>query len=179
MESAEVLMEALMQEAKTFAPVKVYKRNEYIIREGAMENNIYLVESGCVRIFYLSEIEEHSIRFGYKGSLLNSLNSFVNRTPSEFYIQAIRRSELRVISRSDFEAFLGKSEKRIEMYGKLLEKVISEQLAREVDLLTYSPYDRLKRVEKRSPQLFQEVPSKYIASYLRMTPETLSRLRKS
>jgi hypothetical protein len=58
-----------------------------------------------------------------------------------------------------------------------MEMVITQQIEREIDLLTVSPTERLKRVLERSPNVFQEVPLKYIASYLRMTPETLSRLR--
>jgi len=54
-----------------------------------------------------------------------------------------------------------------------------QQMERERDLLTSSPMERYLRVKDRSPQLFQEIPNKYIASYLRMTPETLSRLKKS
>ena len=60
-----------------------------------------------------------------------------------------------------------------------MEQLILQQLEREKDILTSSPIERYKRVLKRSPQLFQEIPNKYIADYLRMTPETLSRIKKS
>jgi hypothetical protein len=56
---------------------------------------------------------------------------------------------------------------------------VLQQMERERDILTSSPLERYKRVLERSPQLFQEIPNKYIASYLRMTPETLSRIKKS
>jgi hypothetical protein len=62
---------------------------------------------------------------------------------------------------------------------RFLEEQLALQVAREIDLLTDSPTMRLERILKRSPQLFNEIPLKYIASYLRMTPETLSRIRKS
>ena len=52
-------------------------------------------------------------------------------------------------------------------------------MERERDILTSSPLERYNRVLKRSPLLFQEIPNKYIADYLRMTPETLSRIKKS
>ena len=61
----------------------------------------------------------------------------------------------------------------------LIENLIVQQLEREIDILTTSPEERYNRVLKRSPKLFQQIPAKYIASYLRMTPETLSRIRKS
>jgi hypothetical protein len=57
--------------------------------------------------------------------------------------------------------------------------MIIGQLEREVDLLTNDPAERYRRVLNRSPRLFQEVPAKYIANYLRMTPETMSRIKKT
>ena len=65
------------------------------------------------------------------------------------------------------------------MWTSMLEELVLQQIEREKDILTNSPKERYNRVLKRSPQLFQEIPNKYIANYLRMTPETLSRLKKS
>ena len=67
----------------------------------------------------------------------------------------------------------------MQQYQILLEELFAQQIEREIDILTHSPVERYKRVLERSPQLFQEIPAKYIASYLRMTPETLSRIQKS
>lgn len=61
----------------------------------------------------------------------------------------------------------------------VLQTLSLQQLDREIDLLTTSPKARYERVLERSPRLFQEIPHRYIANYLRMTPETLSRLKKS
>ncbi|MCH5717306.1 cyclic nucleotide-binding domain-containing protein [Niabella hibiscisoli] len=60
----------------------------------------------------------------------------------------------------------------------MLEGLVVQQIEREKDLLIQSPRERYERVLKRSPQLFQEVANKYIAAYLRMSAETLSRLKK-
>jgi hypothetical protein len=57
--------------------------------------------------------------------------------------------------------------------------IITQQVERTIDLLTSSFSERLERVLKHSPDLFKEIPLKYIASYLRMTPETLSCIRKN
>lgn len=154
------------------------KRNEFLITPGMIEQHIYLVEKGALRIFFLSEFEEHTIRFGYKNSIITSLSSFFKGTPSELYIQAIRKSTVLSISKKDFQSFVNEDEIRIRQYKNLLEDLIVQQMEREIDILTYSPIERLQRVMKRSPQLFQEIPLKYIASYLRMTPETLSRIKK-
>ncbi len=155
------------------------ERNEFIIQAGTIERHIYWIESGAVRAFYLTELEEHTIRLGYKGSLITSLSSFLKDIPSELYLQAIRKTRLKALSKTEFLKFIGDDKERLRQYNAMLEDLLVQQLEREIDLLTYSPVERLQRVLKRSPHLFQEVPAKYIASYLRMSPETLSRIQKS
>ncbi|HEU5148245.1 MAG TPA: Crp/Fnr family transcriptional regulator, partial [Chryseosolibacter sp.] len=83
------------------------------------------------------------------------------------------------ISKETLKALVNESLENMRDYAALLESLITQQIEREVDLLIHSPAERLKRVLERSPNLFQEIPLKYIASYLRMTPETLSRIRNS
>lgn len=75
--------------------------------------------------------------------------------------------------------FVESSAENTKIWHLILGDLIIQQMERERDILTSSPLKRYKRVLKRSPQLFQEIPNKYIASYLRMTPETLSRIKKS
>ena len=154
-------------------------RNDFLLQAGQVEQNIYFVESGLIRVFLLTEFEEHTIRFGYQGSFINSIASFLKDRPSEFYVQAVRKSVVWVVGKADWERLLEQDAAWREWYTKLMEEVVCQQVEREIDLLTHSPAARLKRVMERSPQLFQEVPAKYIASYLRMSPETLSRIRNS
>ena len=149
------------------------------MREGEVEKNLYFVVKGAVRVFYLSEYDEQIIRFGYQGSIINSLSSFLKEAPSEFYMDAIRKTTVKVISKHDLMALVNESFDNLKQYNKLLEMAITQQIDREVDILITSPTERLERVLTRSPNLFQQIPLKYIASYLRMTPETLSRIRKS
>lgn len=154
-------------------------KGQFLIREGEVEHNLYLVESGALRVFYLTEFEEMTIRFGYKGSMITSLTSFIKGTPSEFYIDAIRKTTVNVLSKENLMNLVNESNDTLKHYVALLESLITQQIEREIDLLITSPNERLRRVLERSPALFQEIPLKYIASYLRMTPETLSRVRNS
>lgn len=158
---------------------KVIAKGEFLVREGEVERNLYFIESGAVRAFYLSEFEEQTIRLGYEGSLINSLASFIKGTPSEFYIEAIRKTRLRLITKESFLAIVNENEESRQQYIRLLELLVTQLIDREIDLLTFSPVERLNRVLRRSPHLFQHIPLKYIASYLRMKPETLSRIRNS
>jgi CRP-like cAMP-binding protein len=161
------------------AIVKTYSKGELVISEGQVEQSIYLVDSGALRVFHVSEFEEQTIRFGYQGSIITSLSSLITGKPSELYIEALRKTTLRLVCRAKLFEFVHASVENKTAYIALLERLIVQQMEREIDLLTESPLKRLQRVLGRSPNLFQEVPLKYIASYLRMTPETLSRIRNS
>jgi CRP-like cAMP-binding protein len=154
-------------------------RNEYLKSPERTDTNIYYVMSGSLRVAVLDGTEELTIRFGYKGSFITLLDSFFSGRPSEFYIQAIKKSELKAISKAAFMALVRESAENLRLWQTILEQLIIQQMEREQDLLTSSPLERYKRVLARSPQLFQEIPNKYIASYLRMTPETLSRIKKT
>jgi CRP-like cAMP-binding protein len=155
------------------------ERNQFLKVKGSIDTNIYFVENGSLRIFILDDFEEQIIRFGYSNDLIVSLDSFLTEKPSDFYIQAIKKTVVKVIPKNSFIDFISRSEENKALWTKLLEDLVIQQLEREKDILTNSPKERYKRVLKRSPKLFQEIPNRYIANYLRMSPETLSRLKKS
>ncbi len=171
--------EKLLLALDTISHEKILLKGEFLLKEGQVENNIYFVKSGALRVLLLSEFEELTIRFGYEGSLITSLSSFIKGTPSEFYMEAIRKTTLHVVPKTTLLKLVNEDAESLKEYIALLENLITQQIEREIDLLTVSPSERLKRVLDRSPNLFQEIPLKYIASYLRMTPETLSRIRNS
>lgn len=155
------------------------ERNEFLKFSGSIDTNLYFITEGSLRVFVIDGSEEHTIRFGYKNNFIASLDSFITEQSSHLYIQALKRTHLKVISKKTFFTFLKTASENNKIWEQILEQLIVQQLEREVDILTSSPQERYKRVLKRSPQLFQEIPNKYIASYLRMTPETLSRIKKS
>ncbi|MFY0482169.1 Crp/Fnr family transcriptional regulator [Flavobacterium sp. PLA-1-15] len=155
------------------------KRNDYLKVAGSVDTNIYFIESGSLRIYILDEDEEQIIRFGYSDNIIVALDSFFTEKPSDFYIQAIKKTVVNVIPKNVFYGFIEKSASHKSLLIPLLEDLILQQMEREKDILTASPKERFNRVMRRSPRLFQEIPDKYIANYLRMSPETLSRLKKS
>lgn len=154
------------------------ERNEFLKVGGSIDTNAYYIESGSLKVYVLDDFEERIIRFGYAENIIVSLDSFFTEKPSDLYIQALKKTELKVVSKEQVTRFLEADTNR-RFWISELEKLIVQQHEREVDLLTNSPRERYRRVMERSPQLFQEIPNKHIASYLRMSPETLSRLKKS
>ena len=152
------------------------RRGELLVQRGQVERNLYFVREGLMRIYYPTETEEICVGFAYPPSMVCSFPSFVQGTASEYCIQALRRTELLGISKADFTALLELLPNIARFWREELEKVLVGRIDREIDLLLPEPERRLERLLRRSPHIFQLVPRKYIASYLRMTPETLSRL---
>lgn len=157
----------------------VLKRNDFLNVEGRVDTRLFYIKSGCLRAFIMDDAEEHTIRFGYENEIFTALDSFLSDRPSDFYIQALKKTNLRFVSKAKLREFIFSKEEYTHFWITVLEQFNVHQMAREMDLLISSPQERYQRVLNRSPKLFQEVPLKYIANYLRMTPETLSRIRKS
>lgn len=153
-------------------------KGDFLIREGELETHLYFIESGAVRAFYQSEHEDYTIRFGYEGNIINSLGSFISNRASELFITALKKTKVLAITKTQLQQFIQSDIQNIQAYSQLIEHLVVQQIEREIDLLIESPTERLNRVLKRSPHLFQHIPLKYIASYLRMSPETLSRIKR-
>lgn len=179
MATGQQFMERLAASFPVSGTERIIPKGGCLLRAGEIERNVYYIESGAIRVFYISEFEEQTIRLGYVGSIINSLASFLKGTPSDFYVEAIRKTRVQAISREQFYKVVNENESSRREYTELLEVLITQLIEREIDLLTASPMERLNKVLRRSPHLFQHVPLKYIASYLRMKPETLSRIRNS
>ncbi len=155
------------------------ERNDFLNTPGQSDTKIYFVESGSLRIFITDKDEEHVIRFGYQNNILAALDSFITGEPTNYYIQAIKKTKIKSINKETISKLIESSVELQNAWVDILQSLILQQLEREQDILTSSPKERYHRVLSRSPQLFQEIPDKHIASYLRMSPETLSRIKKS
>ncbi|TGE20614.1 Crp/Fnr family transcriptional regulator [Hymenobacter aquaticus] len=153
------------------------RRGDFLIQAGQLEHHLYFVTSGVLRIFFPTPAEEICVGFGYANNMVCSFPSFVANQPSDYCLQALKKCELLALSRTDFTEFVERNAAFARFWRQELERVLVGRIEREIDLLLPEPERRLARLLARSPHIFQLVPKKYIASYLRMTPETLSRLR--
>lgn len=166
-----------IERCKLWERTKTLKRNEFLKNGVGIDTNLYFVVNGTLRIYVIDQEEELTIRFGYQNNIIAALDSYLSEKPSDLYIQALKETNLKVISKQSFMEFVQSNVDLQKTWYQLLEQFVYQQMERERDILISSPVERYKRVLKRSPQLFQEIPHKYIASYLRMTPETLSRIK--
>ena len=156
----------------------VLKRNE-ILRSGkVIDTNIYFVADGSLRIFIEDGDAEQNIRFGYKNNLVVYMDAFLSGSPSSYHIQALKKTTLKIIPKETLNRFIAQHPDQLKVWLALLEELVLQLLEREKDILTTSPVQRYQRLLRRSPRLFQEISNRHIANYLRMSPETLSRLKK-
>ncbi|SFQ28535.1 Crp/Fnr family transcriptional regulator [Hymenobacter arizonensis] len=152
-------------------------RNEFLVSPGQAEQYLYFTHHGTMRIFYPTASEEICVGFVHPGEMVCAFPLFAMGKPSEYAIQALQASSLIAIARHEFQSCLDSSPAFARLWRFEVERVLIGRMEHEIDLLLPEPAQRLERLRQRSPHIFQKVPKKYLASYLRMTPETLSRLR--
>lgn len=153
-------------------------KNEYLTKVGETEQYIYFVEDGVQRGFHLVDGEEICVAFSFDHSYSGVVDSFLTQTPAKYYLQAISDSALLRLSYHDLQGLYDRH-KSIERWGRLIsETILIGKANREVAILSYTAEERYRRLMTQSPRCIQLIPQKYLASYLRMTPETFSRLRK-
>src|SRR5690606_25594727 len=95
-----------IENEKLWTKHMVLKRDDYLKVSGTTDTNLYYIISGSLKISIINEYEEHIIRFGYKNNFITSLDSFITEKPSDFSIQAIKKTELKVITKSVYVNFI-------------------------------------------------------------------------
>ncbi|MFK7000794.1 Crp/Fnr family transcriptional regulator [Flavobacterium oreochromis] len=166
----------IFKEHELFEKSIELKRNDFLVEKEIIDTNIYFIEDGSLKISVFNK-HEQIIRFGYKNNFIVTLDSFISEKPTEFYIQAIKKTTVLVTSKLRFQKFIQADILHFQLWNRILEDLILQQIEREKDLLLTTSKERYLKVLKRNPNVFQEIPHKLIANYLRMSPETLSRLK--
>ena len=148
-------------------PMK-FAKNEYILREGEICTNIYWVVKGLVRQFYFKNDKELTEYMATENTIVMCIESLFREQPTKLQIKALEPTILIAMPKADLEAVAMKSVKEESL-------ILSQHHA---DMLRFeSAQDRYQKLVKNQPQLVLRAPLVYIASYLQMTPETLSRVR--
>ena len=156
---------------------KRYAKGEKILAEGETCTNIYWVVKGLVRQFYYKNGKELTEYMATENTICMCIESLFKEQPTHLQIMAIEPTIVYLLPKADLEAVAMKSVNIQILYRKILEEslILSQKHA---DMLRFeSAQDRYQKLVKTSPQLVLRAPLVYIASYLQMTPETLSRVR--
>lgn len=152
-------------------------KGAFIITEGKVCNQVYFLEQGCLRGFYNLDGKEISYWFAFENSFVTSFFSFISRKPGMENIQTIEDCTLWAISFEDLQQLYDKH-KDIERLGRIMHEryyVMLEE--RFVNNHFKEARERYENLMSQSPHILQRVPLGYVASYLGITQETLSRIR--
>ena len=157
---------------------KTASKNDYLLKPGQVESKFYYVHSGVHRMFGDKEGEEVNVGFAYNGDYSGMFDSFLSQKPTDMYLQAITDCKMLYISYQDLMGMFDRF-KSIERWGRLFNaEMLIAMARRQMESRSYSAEEKFQRLWDQSPHIFQLVPQKYLATYLGMTPETFSRLRK-
>lgn len=164
---------------KTALEWKKFKKKEKLLRVGKTENYLHFLLRGSVAFFFYKDGKEICYELSYENEFVSSYRSFLTRKPSEFELIALENCITLSISHHRLNQLYEKA-KIGERLGRLCaERLYTQKLDRELALLTQNAKERYLTLLKKSPKIVQRTPQKYIASYLGLSPESLSRIRKS
>lgn len=157
-----------------------FSKKQLILKAGQVENHISFIEEGIIRVFIPKEDPEKEITFGFsfKYEFISAYDSFLSRQASQYQLETLSDCIVWSISYEDLQKVYQKTE-----IGNLIGRLMAERLFliksnREQSLLNESAEERYLNLFHKRPELFERIPLKYIASYIGITPQALSRIRK-
>lgn len=152
-------------------------KGEIILKEGQVCEDIYYIEKGLIRQFYLKKDKEVTEHLATEGSVIMCIESLFKEEPTRLQVEALEPSLLYALPKRKLEQVALHNVNIQILYRKILEEsLIFSQV--HADLVRFeTAQDRYLRLCKLMPQVVLRAPLVYIASYLQMTPETLSRVR--
>lgn len=157
-------------------PVK-YGKGEMILAEGEVCRGISYIEKGLVRQFYNKNGKEVTEHLGVDHTIFMCIESLFKEEPSRLQVEALEATQVYILPKSKLEAAAIRNVNIQMLYRKILEEsLIQSQVHADLMRFETAP-NKYKRLCELSPQVVLRAPLTYIASYLQMTPETLSRIR--
>ena len=162
---------------KRFIPLS-YAKDTIITAEGQTEPYFYFVLKGVHHLYYQTPNgDEITLGFSFDDNFSGSYESFITQKPSTIYFQTLTDTDVLAIGHTDINELFD-TYKNFERWGRLfIQYIFFGRGKREIELATLSAEERYHIFMQRIPAELQAITQKYIASYLSMTPETLSRIR--
>ena len=159
---------------------RVIPKKTVFLKIHDIENHISFIESGVVRLYIPKENPEKEITFGFsfKDQFISAYDSFLTQKPSAYQLQALTETTLLSITYNDLQEVY-----KTTQIGNLVGRLTAERLfllksKREQNFLNLSAEERYIKLFKERPELLKVIPLKYISSYIGVTAQALSRIRK-
>lgn len=156
---------------------KKIKKNNYLFRQGDTCKDLFFVTKGCLRLYYIKDGIEISVWFAFEQSSAIEIYSFISESPSDYFLQAIEDSEVLYLPKTKLNKLYQSQPRMQEMMRNFWEDVILNLISRFTALQKDSAEKRyLDLLDK--PTYLETIPQKYLASFIGVTPTSLSRIRK-
>ena len=156
---------------------KAVKKNDFLLRQGETCKDLVFVQKGCLRLYYLKDDIEVSVWFAFPQSSAIEIYSFISENPSTYFLQAIEDSEVLYLPKTELTKLYQEQPKMQEMMRNFWEDVILNLINRFTALQKDSAEKRYLDLLNK-PDYLETVPQKYLASFIGVTPTSLSRIRK-
>lgn len=169
-----------VSKCNNFYETKKVEKNQFLLQQGEVCNETYFVEKGLLRMYSIDKSgKEHIIQFAPEKWLISDRSSLFFNEKSDYYIEAIEESEVLLLRNDFFSKLSGQFPQASERNDLLLQKHIRNLQNRVNSLLADTAEERYMNFIKMYPDILLRVPQWMVASYLGITPESLSRVRKS
>jgi CRP-like cAMP-binding protein len=154
------------------------KKNATLLTIGEIENSLSFITKGIIRLYIPRE--EHDLTFGFlfENEFVTAYDSFLTKMPSEYQIETLTETTLWKISDKDLQEVYERTNSGNIIGRKMAERMFLLKSKRELSLLSKTAEERYLDLFADRPRLLQQIPLKYIASYIGVTPQALSRIRK-
>ncbi len=159
-----------------FKPLQL-KRKDFLLKEGKICDFVAFLNSGIIRHFHTKDGDEITCDITLPYAFITDFRSLSQNIPSTYNFQLLKDSELLLINKNDLFRLYTEN-KNIESFGRIMaEQVAQRTIDVAMSLASDKPEERVEKLLNQKPQLFQEVPQRYLAHLLGITPESLSRIR--
>jgi CRP-like cAMP-binding protein len=151
-----------------------------LLREGERSRKYFFIEKGCLRVSFNHGGKDVTFQFFFEGQGVSSAESFKKNTPSHFSIESIEPSIIQVLKKKDFENMMRDLGNDPEFLSQMVDILFERQLYYMNEFMSFirdTPQQRYERLVKEKAHIIQRIPQHYIASYLGITPVSLSRIR--
>lgn len=153
-------------------------KNDFLLKEGDVCSDLVFVQEGCLRLFYVTGDVEISVWFAFKNSSAIDIYSFISQKPSVYFLQAIEDSQVMYLPKAELLELYQTHPKTQEMMRNFWEDAVLNLIDRFTALQRDSAEERYLQLLSKPPYL-QKIPQKYLASFIGVTPTSLSRIRKN
>lgn len=170
--------EGVVRLAEIMQPQQLPK-GELFVKEGEIARHLHYIEKGMVRQFYFKNNRDLTEHISYEGNVVICLESYLQQEPTRLMAETLEPTILWNIAWEDINRLAEESKEIGTFYRKIFERSLLVSQRKADNLRFETAQDRYRRFMELHPEIIKRAPLVYIASFLQMTPETLSRVRAS